>query len=178
MTTLEQSFGLPSLNDIEKIKQALHDQNTKIEQQGKELDTYGTELDESVQSAVSIINEREQRVLDIIDLKEYDSDVDVVYKESMEAFRDIMILCNDAPAPSAGKMYEAAANFAKIALDSKNSKMKMRLDAIDMAFKKQKMENVDKKVNSDVDGIKPVGAVVMDRNELLKSIKEELKNNS
>lgn len=173
MTTLEQSFGLPSLSEIENIKKALSEQNEKIEKQSEELEQCGGEMDETFQTAVDMIDSREERILSVVDMTQYDQDVDAVFKEAMGAFRDIMMLGNEAPAPSAGKMFEAAANFAKIALDSKNSKMKVRLDAIDLALKKQKLDN---SVKDTQQPLKDAGSgVVMDRNELLKSIRSELK---
>lgn len=173
MTTLEQSFGLPSLDEIENIRKALSEQNEKIEKQSEELERCGGEMDQTYQDAVDVIDSREERILSVVDMTQYDQDVDTVFKEAMGAFRDIMMLGNEAPAPSAGKMFEAAANFAKIALDSKNSKMKVRLDAIDLALKKQKLDGSTKDTQQP---LKDAGSgIILDRNELLKSIRAELK---
>lgn len=170
---LDDLFNLPANSEIENIRKALAEQNDRIEKDAEESEAMSVELTPVAEQAMSKIHEREERIEQIIDLKEFDNDVDDLFKESMEAFRDIMSIAKDVPAPSMGKAFESAAIFAKLALDSKNSKIKARLDAINLALKKQQMDKKDQeKENSDEP--QDLSGSFLDRNQLLAQIKDEL----
>jgi hypothetical protein len=171
---LEDLLELPANEEIENIRKALAEQNDKIEKQAEAADQLSTELTPIAEHALAVVQEREDRVNQIIDLKKFDDDTETLYNESMQAFRDLLSVAADVPAPSMGKIYEAATNFAKIALDAKNSKIKARLDAIDLALKKKRIDLVEGKNNQENNPIDATSSF-MDRNQLLKSIREELK---
>lgn len=179
-TQLEKTLDLPSVVDIENIKNALAEQAEKIENTQDMYDSAAQELDEATINAVAVVNEREHRIKEIVDLKEYDKDNDEIFNETMKAFKDTISVAMDVPAAAAGKIYEAAANFAKIALEAKNSKIKAKLDAIDLSIKKQRVElaNKAKTAIQDESEINETAGVVMDRNELIKDIVSQINKNN
>jgi hypothetical protein len=170
---LDDLFELPSNDDIEKIRNALHAQNDKIEKDAEETDELGTEMTPLAQQALTQITDHEDRVNQIIDLEKFDEDTDDLFNESMLAFREILSIAKDLPAPSMGKAFESAAIFARLALDAKNSKIKIRLDAISLALKKQQMDNKKTEKDTSNETIDATGNF-LDRNQLLAHIKEEL----
>jgi len=169
---LDELFGLPAGSEIENIRKALAEQNDKIEKEADAAEELSTELTPLAEKAMTQIDEREDRINQLIDLKDFDTDTEDLFKESMEAFRELMSVAKDVPAPSAGKIFEAAATFARVALDAKNSKVKARLDAIDLALKKKRIDLVEGKT----DDAQPMDAnsIFLDRNQLLAHIKDEL----
>ena len=170
---LDKLFGLPENSEIENIRKALAEQNDKIEKEAEAAESLSTELMPLAEQAMSQIDEREERINQLIDLKEFDDDVEDLFKESMDAFREIMLIARDVPAPSMGKAFESAAIMARIALDSKNSKIKARLDAISLSLKKQQ---IDQKVAEKENKDEPIDAngSFLDRNQLIAHIKDEL----
>jgi hypothetical protein len=171
---LEEILDLPANEEIENIRKALHEQNDKIEKQAEETEQLSTAMTPMTEKALATIQEREDRVNQIIDLKKFDDDTEDLFKESMEAFREIMSIAKDMPAPSMGKAFESAAIFARIALDAKNSKVKARLDSIDIALKKKRIDLVENKKDDENEPVDVSGSFV-DRNQLLKSFREALK---
>jgi len=169
---LDDLFNLPANEEIENIRKALHEQNDKIEKDALETESLNTDLTPLAEQAMSQITERDDRVNQMVDLTEFDGDMDDLFKESMEAFREILSIARDVPAPSMGKTLEAAAIMARIALDAKNSKIKARFNAIDLALKKQRVDDTTKKEDPDA----PIDATgqFLDRNQLLAHIKDEL----
>lgn len=171
---LEETLNLPANEEIENIRKALAEQNDKLEKQAEESDQLSTALTPMAEQALVTIQERENRVNQIIDLKNFDDDTEILFKESMQAFRDLLSIAADVPAPSMGKIYEAATNFAKIALDAKNSKIKARLDAIDLALKKKRIDIVEGKKDLENPTVDATGSF-LDRNQLLNSLREAIK---
>jgi hypothetical protein len=174
---LEETFNLPtdvSMNELENVRKALADQNDKIEGSTEEIDTMVQDIDPYTQLALSELNDREKRVNELVDLKEFDTDTDSLFQETFQAFRDTFTAAKDSPASSAGKMFEASAAFAKIALEAKNSKVKARLDAISLALQKRRLDQQAGKKDEEnpIDG----DGHFMDRNQLLDAIRSDLKN--
>lgn len=172
MGNLEDLFGLPEQeaeNQISDFKKALADLDTGVESSENDMKT----VEIAATNALTYLNEREQRVNQIVDLSEYDADIDILFTESLDAFRSAFIAAKDVPAPSAGKIFEAAALFARLALDAKNSKVKTRLDSVDLALKKQRLDQAEaKKEENVVEG----ASQFLDRNEILKNLKELAKS--
>ena len=171
---LEDLLNLPASSEIENIRKALAEQNNKIEKEAEETESLSVELSPLAEQAMTQIDDREERISQLIDLTEFDNDTETLFKESMDAFREILSIAKDVPAPSMGKAFEAAAIFAKIALDSKNSKIKARLDAIDLALKKKRIDLVENKKDDKDNSALDASGSFMDRNALIAHIKDEL----
>lgn len=176
MSKLDETFNLPtsiSSDELEKVRRTLSEQNTQAETAAEQSDELSEEMDPMTQLALDEITEREKRVDDLIDLKKFDSDHDMIFDESFQAFRDAFTIAKEVPAGSAGKIFEAAAAFAKIALDAKGAKINARLSAIDLALKKRRLDTAEGKK----DGDNPTNAdsSFIDRNDLLKHIKDMVK---
>ena len=109
-----------------------------------------------------------------VPVQSVDEQTDSIFNESMDAFREILSIARDLPAPSMGKALESAAIFAKIALDARNSKVKARLDAVDLGLKKRRIDVAEASKKPEEDKPTDVTGSFLDRNQLLQQIKEEL----
>ena len=177
MSKLEDALDLPHdpnlSNSLDNIRKALHEQNTKVEQEAENLEHTSQELAPATQLALEKVVEREQRVEELVDLRRFDTDTDEIFTEAMAAFKNTFAAAGDIEGHAAAKAYEASVGFLKTALDAKNSKIKARLDAVSLALKKQQME--DKKATPG-DPNDPIDAnsSFLDRNELLEHIRSGL----
>ena len=129
-------------------------------------------VEENAEVAVNIINEREHRVNQMIDLQKYDEDIDTIYNEALDAFRSAFGAANDLPGKASSEMMAAANGFIKTALDARNSKLKARLDTISLALKKQALDS--KKPEESDNSIDGKG-VFLDRNQILAGLGDILK---
>ena len=177
--SLEDLLNLPNQlsdtgSDLDKIKQALMESGEDVEETGDLADETAEVLDANTNKAISNLNDSEQKLTQLLNLNEYDRDVDILFDEAMDAFRTSFCAAKEVPAGSAGKIFEAASNFARLALDAKNSKIKAKLDVIDMSLKKQKLDLQAEKKEEKADTIDGKGTF-LDRNELLKSLTEAIK---
>ena len=174
---LEDTLGLPhdpaiGPSSLDDLRKALNEQNTKAEKEAEDLENASQELTPIAEQAIAQVAEREQRVEELIDLNGFDEGTDEVFNEAMAAFKSTFSIAGNVEGHAAGKIYEAAANFIKVALDAKNSKVKARLDAVDLALKKKRLDMMGEKK----DETDPVDAdsKFLDRNEILASITKEL----
>jgi hypothetical protein len=152
--------------DINNIKQALAETNATIDEEVIE--------DNKNIAAIDMIHEREQRIKQLVDLQDYDKDVDTIFVEALDAFRTAFSVATDLPGNAAAEMMNAANGFCKIALDAKNSKLKSRLDAVSLALKKQQ---IDQKTESKEKDTSTNGeSVFLDRNDILANLTDIMKN--
>lgn len=177
MDTISNTLNLPSLKEIEELQRNLKSGSelTEAEKELSNLDKANQVLDKSSQQSLEFLESREQRINQLVDLAEYDKDQDNIFTEAMAAFKDVLTAAGDSPAMAAGKMFDASARFLEIAQNSKVNKLKGRLDVIDLALKKQKIEQASQQQKEDPNSVDAKG-YVFDRNELLAEIKNSLEN--
>ena len=165
---LNDLFNLPKSepdNGLADIKQALADTDDTIDEEVIE--------DNKNIAAIDMVHERELRIKQLVDLNEYDRDVDTIFVEALDAFRTAFSVATDLPGSAASEMMNAANGFCKIALDAKNSKLKARLDTISLALKKQQVDQKleTKEKDKPTDG----ASVFLDRNTILKNLSDMMK---
>lgn len=105
-----------------------------------------------------IAKDRSGVVISTDDLDDHDTKMDEYASESFNYAKEIYEVGLSAEARHAAEMFNAAANFMKVALDAKNNKLEKRLKLYDLELKRQKMEN-DKKPGSagQIDGDQYMG---------------------
>jgi hypothetical protein len=112
----------------------------------------------------------------VVGLESHDNEMDEVAKRAMAKFEDLCDLGGNVPDMHAGKIFEVAAQFLKIAADSKISKADKKLKMIDLQLKKVRSEQIDlEQGNGDK---RQLGGGEFDRNELLKYIVSSKSENS
>ncbi len=112
----------------------------------------------------------------VVGLESHDNEMDEVAKRAMAKFEDLCDLGGNVPDMHAGKIFEVAAQFLKIAADSKISKADKKIKMIDLQLKKVRSEQIDlEQGNGDK---RQLGGGEFDRNELLKYIVSSKSENS
>ena len=106
-------------------------------------------------------------------LEEHEEEMNQISAKAMQSFKDLMDLGLQVNDNAAGRMFEVAATMLKIAHDSSSAKADRKLKILDMLMKKAKLDN-------DVDPSKGQGGdgVTLDREEILKQIRDAAKNES
>lgn len=173
--TLDLAHDASVSTSLADIKKALAEQNSKTEDVAEELDDLSSDMTPVTQEAISKLAERENRVTEMIDLHDFDSSTDELYVEALSAFKSTFSTAGAVEGRDAGKIYEAACQFLKTALDAKTAKITGRLNAIDAALKKRRLDQYDNK-KGDEDAAIDGDSKFVDRNEILSSIKEQLES--
>jgi len=104
----------------------------------------------------------------VVGLESHDNEMDDVAKRAMAKFEDLCDLGGNVPDMHAGKIFEVAAQFLKIAADSKISKADKKLKMIELQLRKVRAEQID--LDQGNGERKLAGGGEFDRNELLKYI--------
>ncbi len=104
----------------------------------------------------------------VVGLDTHDTEMDSISKKAMQTFEDLISLGNNVPDMHAGKIYEVASQFLKIAADTKISKADKKLKMIELQLKKVRAEQIDFEMGQGP--AKGSSGGEFDRNELLKHI--------
>ena len=112
----------------------------------------------------------------VVGLESHDTDMDDVARRAMTKFEDLCDLGGNVPDMHAGKIFEVAAQFLKIAADSKISKADKKLKMIELQLRKVRAEQID--IDQGNGDRKMANGGEFDRNELLKYIVSNKSENS
>ena len=97
---------------------------------------------------------------------EDDKEIDTYADESFQAYKDLMDLGMNIEPRLAGRRMEVASSMMQNAINAKNTKVDKKLKMIELQLKKAKLDQ-----NSpEEEVISGTGSVVADRNELIKQI--------
>ena len=97
---------------------------------------------------------------------EDDKEIDTYADESFQAYKDLMDLGMNIEPRLAGRIMEVASSMMQNAINAKNTKVDKKLKMIELQLKKAKLDQ-----NSpEEEVISGTGSVVADRNELIKQI--------
>ena len=97
---------------------------------------------------------------------EDDKEIDTYADESFQAYKDLMDLGMNIEPRLAGRIMEVASSMMQNAINAKNTKVDKKLKMIELQLKKAKLD-----LNSpEEEVISGTGSVVADRNELIKQI--------
>ena len=103
--------------------------------------------------------------------------MDVIYKETLEHSRNLMDLAYNVDERSRRGILEIATSMYKNAIDAKNSKRDMQLKVMKLMQDQQKIDLEERKFRAEIgeEVVKSDSTIVEDRNELIKRIRAQAK---
>ena len=167
---IENALNLPTMEDILK--------STEPTDADYEVD-YGTESEEEMQAVVAMAKQAETS-LALTDAQGGDGhaqSMDEIHKETLKAARDLMDLGFNVDQRSAATIFEKATMMYKMAAEAKNSKRDMQLKAMKLALETKKLELDEYKMRTELGEktIETEHTIIEDRNELIKRLREQAK---
>ncbi len=156
---LEETFNIkPAEEKVEK-----NEEETPSIEESKELpEILYAELKttEKIDEALPLVQ----------DLNQHDKEMDDIHQKALDAFNDLLQLGMNVEIHAGAKLLETANQMLKTAMEAKDSKVDRKLKMINLQLQKAKLDH--KVVTSKGDGLEleSDGAVIIDRNELLKRI--------
>lgn len=145
---LEETFDLPSMSDGD-----LNDETPSIE-----------DVATALENAKDL--EKQFKKMDHYDI--HDQEMDELAKMAIEAHQNLQDLGMNVEIRHAGEIFSSSSQMLKIAVDAKNSKVDKKLRLLKLQLDKMKIDIASNKETATVDGT----AVKLDRNELLKQLKQ------
>ena len=101
-----------------------------------------------------------------------DEEIDQYANESFQAYKDLMDLGMNIEPRLAGRIIEVASSMMGNAINAKNLKVDKKLKMIELQLKKMKLDQN----KPDEEAVTGTGSIVADRNELIKQILANSKN--
>lgn len=111
------------------------------------------------------IEEVKEKTNELADLDKHESEMDEISKKAIESFEEIMHRAGGTEEKDAGKMYTAANDLLKTALNARNSKVDARIKSADLAAKLKKTYSDNSSENEEK-------SYKISRAEILKSYEE------
>lgn len=121
--TLEETFNLPSIDDEERIENAL----TKS-------------------------NQIEDKFLELRDFEEHDREMDELAKLAVDAHKDLQELGMNVEIRHAGEIFASSGTMLKIAVDAKNNKVEKKLKLLKLQLEKMKIDLTFNTDDNGIDG--------------------------
>ena len=163
---ISDMLGLPTLHEV--IKKNEQEQSTEDDSELK------------ASRATSVLQDL-SRKLALLEGTDHGEAMDELHTEIMQHARDLMAYGFNTDMRSMARIFEVAGQFYNHAITTKNSKREMQLKSLKLALDKKKLELDEKKVNhvigtNQVASIDGGSVLVEDRNDLIKRLSEEIKN--
>jgi hypothetical protein len=163
---LEEIFNI-SVND----QTELQDEDQQSQQASLPFDD--TEKMQQVANTV----EKVDRALPVVkDLEANDKEMDDLAQDAKDSFDTLMDLGMNVDPRYSGKMFEVASQLLGHAITAKNAKIDKKLKMVELQLKQARLEQMEKRHADDRGELEGEGMVV-DRNELLKQLLEQNKDN-
>lgn len=158
---LEEIFDLEITDTPESFREQLdQEQDSKNDREANEL----------IQQKIGL--DKIDAALPQVDGLAEDEEIDKYAQESFQAYKDLMDLGMNIEPRLAGRIMEVASSMMGNAINAKNLKVDKKLKMIELQLKKMKLDQ-----NSpDEEAVTGTGTVVADRNELIKQILANTKN--
>lgn len=163
MGKLEETFNIPEL--IDDLEEAANMIESTYQEE--------TPLDKTIARFQDSLSEDE--LTQVVDLNQYDKEMDEIATATMREFEDLATLGKDVEIRSAGDIFSAAAQMAKIALDAKTNKTNARLKILELSIRRKRNELLEDKQNFEMGKNVPAEvteATAMDRNDILRMAEE------
>lgn len=157
-TPLEETFNLPSIDEINKEFSNENIENSKDD--SEELDDmkdYLAEIEnsdwdedemedpESLKKQIAEtqrkLDELEEQKRQLKSLKKYHTDVDSIHKTAMDKFDEIMTVAMTMEANAGSKYLASATKLLDIALNAKNSAMDREIEMAKLQLRKEKQDH-------------------------------------
>ena len=148
---LEETFDLPSMDDDNEIE--------------SEVDIPSTE---DVAAALEQAKDLEKQFKKMDHYDQHDKEMDELAQMAIDAHQNLQDLGMNVEIRHAGEIFSSSSQMLKIAVDAKNSKVDKKLKLLKLQLDKMKIDLAANKDGGTVDGT----AVKLDRNELLKQLKQ------
>lgn len=161
---LENTFGLPHLDDVLKEDGALPDTTPSEPMFASE---------EEAQAMVAGMK-RKMAEADQFEERDHAEAMDELFQESLRHAQNIMDTGFNIDPARAPRWFEVAGGIYKIALDAKNSKIEAKLKAAQVKLNQQKLE-LERGQGGDGPTVNTQGMVVEDRNDLILRLREQAK---
>ena len=195
-TPLEETFNLPSIDDINKEFSNENIENSKDEtEELDDMKDYLAEIENSdwdedeienpealkkqIAETQRKLDELEEQKRQLKSLKKYHTDVDNIHQTAMNKFDEIMTVAMTMEANAGSKYLASATKLLDIALNAKNSAMDREIEMAKLQLRKEKQDyDMNKPKTKDIgygsnDGYNESGddeddtSEVFDRNALL-----------
>ena len=142
-----------------------------------EEDMESEEANQASLDAAVMLAERAEQSLTINDGGHAEA-MDVIHKETLKHARDLADLGFNVDQRSAATIFEKSTMMYKVAQDAKDSKRKMQLDAMKLMQNQRKLELDEMKLRHEMGEqvIETESTIIEDRNELIKRLREQAKN--
>lgn len=166
---LEEVFNL-SPSEINEPEDD-NDEGQTVEQSKEMIEVINTDmaLTDKIDAALPMIG----------DLNEHDRDMDDIHQKALDTFEKLVDIGMNVEAHAGAKFFESATQMLKTAMEAKDSKVDRKLRMINLQMQKARLDHqVEKEVNKNTNGDEheTEGALILDRNELLKRIKNASKD--
>lgn len=148
---LEEVLDLPPLNEAEPIKPSEDDLQTALER-AKELENQVSKID---------------------GFDRHDDEMDELAGMAIQAHKDLQDLGMNVEIRHAGEIFSSSSQMLKIAVDAKNLKVEKKLKLLKLQLERIRMDRALPQDNPVVDGT----AVILDRNEILKQLRNASSDN-
>ncbi len=169
---LEETFNLPPIPEESEIKVL----DTLVDPVAENLD--------ELKQTLAEVDKIDQALTPVKNLEALDKDMDSYAVDAMDAFQTLMDLGQNVEDRHAAPVFDSAAKMMANAITAKQAKMDKKLKVIQMQMQKQKLDLEEKKLDwqmekakgtdEDPSAIEGTGEVILDRNDLLKSILDQV----
>ena len=178
---LEETFNLPSLDDLDENDEIEDLDEDDVELSGKELEEHIENLKKELASYDEI------GMISTKNTENYNRDIDDLYKTAKDGYTEIFNAALVMEPAQGAKFLNGAAKLLEIALRSKNSSMEKQLDMAKLQLEREKMNkgrSVPKDINDEEEdydatnyGEGDNGGQIYDRNELVEKMKQRREGN-
>lgn len=156
---LEETFN------INPIEEEVEEETPTIEE--------SKDLTEILSTEISTTEKIDASLPMVQGLNEHDKDMDDIHKKAINTFEELITLGMNVEVHAGAKLMETANQMLKTAMEAKDSKVDRKLKMLNLQLQKAKLDlaqdKEDKKSKTE-DEIESEGAIVVDRNELLKRL--------
>ena len=158
---LEDFFNMAPAADSEIVESEQEEVNTEIVV--PDIDEKSEEVDK--------VDEALPQVTGLDD----DAQMNELIKLAIESHKNLSELGMQVEAAFAGKIFSAASDVLKHAMDAQQYKIDKKLRTVDLQIKKQRLDLQQSVVSGKTNPIQAT-ATAIDRNELMKQLKDNSKN--
>jgi hypothetical protein len=145
---LEEVFDLPSMDEILQSTAPTNDEVKEALHHAEELEKQFEKMD---------------------GYDQHDAEMDELAKLAIDAHKDLQELGMNVEVKHAGEIFSSSSQMLKIAVDAKNLKVEKKLKLLKLQLDKMRIDRMTKSDdNNTVNGT----VTVLDRNEILKQLKQ------
>lgn len=154
-------------NKFQQIKTAL-DLDDEIDSTSVDISSDNITVDE-ISQALDHATELEKEFKKIDSFDAHDKEMDEIASLAKTSYEDLFEIASNTEIRYAAEIFAVSNNMLKLVLDAKNSKIDKKLKLLRLQIDKMR---VDKMAAADNANTVNSSAVVLDRNEILKHIKD------